>query len=105
MGVLCRRTGSRSKCPSRAGRSTVRIALKKMNPGDRRQALQLIQSENQGMVDHPVDQETMFGWVDVRRLITVRDHEMQRGWCDDPDRILGGSPETEEIGRASCRER
>src|ERR1700704_965291 len=47
------------------------------------------------MVDHAVDQETMFVGVDVGRLVTVRDHKMQRGGCDDPDRILGGSPEAE----------
>src|SRR5712692_1527801 len=47
------------------------------------------------MVDHAVDQEMMFVWVDVGRLIAVCNHEMQRGWRDDPDRILDGRSESE----------
>src|SRR5216684_901738 len=46
------------------------------------------------MVDHAVDQEMMFVWVDVGRLIAVCNHEMQRRRGDDPYRILDGRPES-----------
>jgi hypothetical protein len=42
-----------------------------MKPRYRREALQILQSENQRAVHHPVDQEAMLAGIDIRRLLAV----------------------------------
>src|ERR1700746_2141334 len=79
-------------------------ALEKMNAGYRREALQLLYSEGQRTVHHPVDHETMLLGIDLRDVGTTgRPHEVERGWCDHAHRILKRrrhmKDEPEVIGR------
>src|ERR1700688_2011913 len=83
--VLSRGIGRNSECSGRTSWSAVGIALQKMNSRYGREALQFFHGENRGMVDHAVNQEAMFNWIDVGRLVTVRDHEMQGSGSDDSD--------------------
>src|ERR1700730_16777130 len=75
-----------------------------MNPGYRRQALQLLHRENQRTLDHSMDHETMLARVDVRGLPTVLIHEMERGGRNDPCLILKRRPQRQERSfyRAGC---
>ena len=88
------------------GLRTVSQALEKMNVGYRRKALQLFQGELQRPVHHAVKQETVLARIDVgNNGATVRTHKVERGWRDNPDRILKRSQyvkrQAELVGRRS----
>ena len=78
--------------------------LDEMKAGHGREALQILHGEGQRTVHHPVDHETMLPGIDVRdEGTTGRPHEVERGWCDHPHRILKRrrhmKDEPEGIGR------
>src|SRR6266699_5267938 len=71
------------------GFRTVSNALEKMNAGYRREALQLVHRESQGTVHHPVDHEAMLFGIDLRNVeTTVGSHIMERGWRNNPYRLI-----------------
>src|SRR5712664_2401798 len=71
------------------GLRTVSNALEKMNAGYRREALQLVHRESQRTVHHPMDHETMLFGIDVQDVeAAVRSHIMERGWRNNPYRLV-----------------
>src|SRR5258708_38096986 len=88
------------------GFRTVSNALEKMNAGYRREALQLVHREGQRTVHHPVDDETMLLGIDVRNIeAAVGSHIMERGWRNNPYRLVKRSHDVKRkpkgIGRRS----
>src|SRR5262249_57861850 len=75
-----------------------------MKAGHGREALQILHSEGQRTVHHPMDQETMLLGIDLRDVGTTRrPHEVEGRWCDHAHRILKRrrhmEDEPEVIGR------
>ena len=71
--------------------SAVGLAFHEMNPGYRRQPLQVIHAETQGTIHHAVDRETMLLRIDDGEVGGVQLDEVERGRCDDPRIILNRS--------------
>jgi hypothetical protein len=86
-----------------SARSGVSGALKEVNSGDGRQAHQLIEREDQRAVDQTVDHQTMLARVDIWRIITVIDNEVERSRRDDSEGVLEGSPEPVVAGNTRAR--
>jgi len=59
-----------------------------MNPGYRRQALEIVHAETHGTIDHAMDREAMLLGIDFGEVGGVLLHEVQRGWRDDSTVIL-----------------
>ncbi len=64
------------------------MALHEMNPGYRRQALQIVHAETQRTIHHAVDREAMLRRIDVGEMGRVVLHEVERGRGDDSPIIL-----------------
>src|SRR5467141_266791 len=84
-----------SRGPAGACRGAVPMALDEMKSRYRWQAFQFVHSEYQRTVDHTMDQQTMLLRIDVRRLETVRNDEVERCRCDHPHLVLEGGPKSE----------
>src|SRR5437016_14346827 len=71
------------------GLCTISEALDKMKAGYGRKTLQLVQGELQWSVHHAVKQKAILTGIDVRNnRATVGAHKVERGWRDNPYRIL-----------------
>jgi len=64
------------------------MALHEMNPGYRRQVLQIVQGETQRTIHHAVDREAMLLRIDVGQVGGVLLHEVEPGRRDDARIIL-----------------
>ncbi len=64
------------------------MALHEMNPGYRRQALQIVHAETQRTIHHAVDREAMLRRIDVGEMGRVVLHEVELGRRDDSRIIL-----------------
>ena len=64
------------------------MALHEMNPGYRRQTLQIIHGQTERTIHQAVDREAMLLRIDFGEVRGVLLHEVQLGRCDDSPVIL-----------------
>jgi len=102
MSILYGRRGRDSRSAAGSGRRTVRVALNKMRPRNGRQPLQFLHRKNQRAIHQPVDHKAMFSGIDVRRLVSVGNHIVERRRSDEPNGVLQGGSQT-EVSRGSWR--
>jgi len=60
------------------------VALQEMNPGYRRQALEIVHAETQRTIHQAVDREAMLLRIDLGEVGGVLLHEVEMGRRDDP---------------------
>ena len=75
--ILNRRSRRHSNLAVWAGCGAVSVALDEMKPRYRRKTFQLLQGENQRTIHHPMDHEPVLARIDIRRIVTMRKHEME----------------------------
>src|SRR6266566_6171939 len=80
----------------------VAMSLHEMNPGYRRQLLQIRHGETQGAIHHAVDGEAMLVRIDLGKLRGVLLHEMDRSRRDDPRIVLKRGVVRQVIEAVSC---
>ena len=66
----------------------IAMAFQEMNPGDRRQALEIVHGEAQWAIHQAMDREPMFRRIDLGEMGRMVLHEVQLGRRDDPRVIL-----------------
>ena len=79
----------------------VGMALHEMNPGYRRQALQIVHAETQRTIHQAVDRQAMLLRIDLGEVGGVLLHEVEVGRCDDSAIILKRRVESDVINAHS----
>src|SRR5580704_2956086 len=63
-----------------------------MSASDGWKPLQVVEGKDQGLLDKAVDQKVVLGGINIGRLVTMSDDEVQRGGSDIADRVLDRIP-------------